>query len=151
MLYAIDQVNKNSSVLSSIKLGYDIRDYCQNPVITAKHGYEFAIASTMNCSSVSCSADNRCFCNTGPKAAVDQPEKNYSTTYPIAAIVGTLSSRAAIPLANFLAAVKIPLIDTYATSEELSLPFFKSFFRTIPSDINQAKVVADIIDHFGWR
>lgn len=77
--------------------------------------------------------------------------KNYSTTYPVVAIVGKMSSKVAIPLANFLQAVKIPFMGTSATSEELSLPVYNNILRTIPPDNNQAKALADFIERFGWR
>ncbi|KXJ17883.1 Metabotropic glutamate receptor 8 [Exaiptasia diaphana] len=147
MLYAIQQVNNNTNLLKGIKLGYDIRDFCQDPVRAAKHAWEFAIASKMaDCGNVSCSSDGQCQCQ-----KTSNKNNSYTMTKPVAAIVGALTSRAAIPLANFLQAVRIPLIDSAATSEELSSPLYDSFFRTIPSDVNQAKAIADIIDHFQWR
>ena len=121
MLYAIQQVN--NKLLNGIELGYDIRDFCQDPVRAAKHGWEFAIASKMkDCGNVSCSSDGQCQCQKSNN------NNNTYTTKPVAAIVGALTSRAAIPLANFLQAVKIPLIDSAATSEELSSPLYNSFF-----------------------
>ncbi|XP_031575486.1 extracellular calcium-sensing receptor-like isoform X2 [Actinia tenebrosa] len=152
MVYAIDKINKDDSILPNVTLGYDIRDFCQDPVIATGHGYEFAIASTMNCQLVHCYSDYHCYCHVnGSSVHNEHLGKNYSTTYPVAAIVGALTSRAAIPLANFLQSVQIPLIDSAATSEELSSSMYGSFFRTIPPDVNQAKAIADIIEHFGWR
>lgn len=146
MLYAIYKINNNTEILPHINLGYDIRDFCQDPVMATRHGYEFTIASKMDCKNIYCSRDYRCSCANGTIG-----ENVTMTTKPVAAIVGALTSRAAIPLANFLEAVKMPLIDSAATSEELSSPLYNSFFRTIPSDVNQAKAIADIIDYFGWR
>jgi metabotropic glutamate receptor 6/7/8 len=152
MVFAVEQINKNDSILQNITLGYDIRDFCQDPVTAAGYGYQFAIASNMDCETVKCTWDNQCVCYVnGSSVHEKHPGKDYSTTFPVAAIVGALTSSAAIPLANFLQAVRIPLIDSSATSEELSSSIFHSFFRTIPPDVNQAKAIADIIEHFNWR
>lgn len=152
MVYAIEKINKNDSLLPNVTIGYDIRDFCQDPVIATGHGYEFALASTMNCQTVDCTSDYQCLCYVNSTSVNNQHlGKGYITTYPVAAIVGALTSRAAIPLANFLQSVQIPIIDSAATSEELSSSIYGSFFRTIPPDVNQAKAIADIIEHFDWR
>ena len=44
----------------------------------------------------------------------------------------------------------IPTISPFATSEELSSPYFNAFFRTIPPDGEQAKAMVDIIEHYRW-
>lgn len=43
------------------------------------------------------------------------------------------------------------MISSFATSEELSSPYYSTFFRTIPPDDQQAKAMADLIDRFGWQ
>lgn len=152
ILYAIEEINKNKSLLPNFTLGYDIRDVCTNEIIAARYAYQFATASTMNCKTVKCISNQNCFCIVNG-SSVDEEFlfKNYSTTYPVVAIVGKMSSRVAIPLANFLQAVRIPFMGTSATSEELSLPVYNSILRTIPPDVNQAKAFADFIERFGWR
>jgi hypothetical protein len=152
IVYTIDEINKNDSILPNFTLGYDVRDFCLDTIIAAKHTYQFAIATNMNCKTVKCISDYQCICFFNESSVHEEVSgKNYSTNYPVVGVVGALLSRVAIPLANFFQAVKIPLIDWSATSEELSSSIYESFFRTVPSDVNQAKAFADIIDHFGWR
>ncbi|XP_032234646.1 extracellular calcium-sensing receptor [Nematostella vectensis] len=149
MIYAVNKINADPHILPpNVTLGLDIRDFCQDPIKAARHAYIFALASNLNCACVKCTPDQRCTCIT---YGTCEASMNESVSYPIAAIVGALTSRAALPLANFLQAVRIPLVDASATSEELSSPLYKTFFRTIPPDVNQAKAVADIIDLYQWR
>ena len=147
MIYAIEEINKDNVLLPNVTLGYDIRDLCRSAIMTAKHAYQFAAASTINCKALRCIPNHKCICDVNKTSS----GKNYSSTYPVIAIVGALPSRVAIPLANFLQAVQIPYVGAGATSEELSSSTYGSFYRTVPSDANQAKAVADIIDRFGWR
>ena len=41
MMFAIEQINNDSSILINITLGYDIRDYCETISIAMKETYEF--------------------------------------------------------------------------------------------------------------
>ncbi|XP_031575453.1 extracellular calcium-sensing receptor-like [Actinia tenebrosa] len=152
ILYAIEEINKDKLLLPNFTLGYDIRDICTSEINAARYAYQFATASTMNCKEVRCISNHSCFCIVNG-SSVDKEclFKNYSTTSPVVAIVGKMSSGVAIPMANFLQAVRIPLMGTSATSEELSMPVYNNILRTIPSDINQARVFADFIERFGWR
>ena len=150
IIFAIEEINKDKDLLPNVTLGYDIRDVCGDAVITAKQAFEFATAATMNCKSVRCTSNHRCICNDTETSSNKNFERGRST-YPVIAIAGMVPSRVAIPLANFLQAVRIPFVESTSTSEELSSPMYGSFFRTIPSDANQAKTFADIIEHYGWR
>lgn len=147
-LYAIEQINKNVSILPNIQLGYDIRDYCMDRAKAMKHTYDFSThlnllqnsnggsfyqSDVLSAFNVTCSFNSR-----------ENP------TRPIAAIVGPYGSRNALQVAGLLQVVNIPAISPSASSAELSWPFYSKFLRAVPPDGFQARAMADLIDFFGW-
>ena len=72
-----------------------------------------------------------------------------NTSGPVRAIFGPPMSADAVLVASLLQVFSVPGI-TMATSDELSGPLYRSFFRSVPPDIQQAKAMADIIEHFNW-
>ncbi|EDO46127.1 predicted protein, partial [Nematostella vectensis] len=116
--FTIDKINQEAHLLpKNITLGYDIRDYCDNPMLAVKWAYDF-VANV---------SENR-----------------------IAAVIGPEDSNTAMMVAGLLQVENIPLVSFAASSEELSSPIYRSFFRTIPPDHNQAKSIVDIIEYFNW-
>ncbi|CAH3168407.1 unnamed protein product [Porites evermanni] len=71
-------------------------------------------------------------------------------TAPISAVIGTEDSSSTTLVSSLLNVAAIPTISPFATSEELSSPYFNSFFRTIPPDGQQAKAMVDIIEYYQW-
>ena len=69
---------------------------------------------------------------------------------PISVLIGPDTSASAVLVGSFLQVVDIPAISSIATSVDLSSKLHKNFFRTVPPDIWQAKVMADIIELFNW-
>ena len=68
----------------------------------------------------------------------------------ISALVGPFDSGSAVLVGSLLQVSDIPAISPSATSDELSSQMYKDFFRTVPPDNWQAKVMADIIELFNW-
>ena len=73
-----------------------------------------------------------------------------NTSDPVLAIFGPFKSATAVLVASLLQVFSVPGISGTATSDELSGPLYRSFFRSVPPDIQQAKAMADIIEHFNW-
>ena len=136
MVFAIDQINKDLKLLPKIILGYDISDTnLQN---------RQAMKSTLDYVNVH-------------KFSVINPALNESCAilprgqlYPVASVVGTGTSRSSILVSNLLEVEDIPLISYAATSDELSSSAYPSFFRTVPPDRFQSKVMTDIAKYFNW-
>lgn len=136
MVFAIEQINNNTELLPNITLGYDISDTnLQN---------RQAMKSTLDYVNVH-------------KFAFVNPALNESCTilpggqlYPVAAVVGTGTSRSSILVSNLLEVEDMPLISYAATSDELSSSAYPSFFRTVPPDRFQSKVMTDIARYFNW-
>ncbi|CEM30150.1 unnamed protein product [Vitrella brassicaformis CCMP3155] len=67
----------------------------------------------------------------------------------VSIVVGPMSSSmsaAALPLAGFF---HIPLVSPTATAP--TLVRYKAFFRLVPSDVFQVKVILDMCQHFKWE
>ena len=137
-IFAIEKINKNSTILPNVTIGYDLRDYCWSKARAMKIAYDF-------------------MCNGDP---VHMSNQNISTsptryvkeikTKTISALVGPTESGSAVLVGSLLQVSDIPAISPSATSDELSSQMYKDFFRTVPPDNWQAEVMADIIELFNW-
>ena len=140
VIFAINSVNKNSSLLPNVSLGYDIRDYCDSGALAMKIAYDFKRKSDPVCmhkpNSTTSPGSSSIIWSTGSK--------------PISALIGPSNSASAVLVASLLQVADIPAISSTTTSAELSSQFYKDFFRTVPSDKWLAKVMADIIERFHW-
>ena len=63
-------------------------------------------------------------------------------------MIGTEDSSSSVVVASLLHVVQIPAVSPFATSEELSSPFYDDFFRTISPDGQQARAMVEIIRVF---
>lgn len=137
MLFAINKVNDNPKLLPNVTLGYDIRDYCEIVTKAMKHSYDFVRRNEMVLLA------NNGSCNSGPNSRRDESR-------PIVAVIGPTDSGSAIVVGSLLEVAGIPVISHSATSNELSSAQYRHFFRTAPPDNQQARAMADIIEHFNW-
>ena len=136
MVFAIGQINNSTTLLPNVKLGYDISDTnLQN---------SRAMRSTLDYVNVH-------------RFAFLNPELNETCIIlpggqlsPVVAVLGTGTSRSSILVSSLLEVEDIPLISYAATSDELSSSAYPSFFRTVPPDRFQSKVMSDIARYFNW-
>ena len=137
-IFAIEKINKNSTILPNVSIGYDLRDYCFSNARAMKIAYDFM-----------CDGDPVHMSNqnisTSPTGYVTETK-----TKTISALVGPFDSASAVLVGSLLQVSDIPAISPSATSDELSSQMYKNFFRTVPPDNWQAKVMADIIELFNW-
>lgn len=136
MIFAIEQINNDTTLLPNVTLGYDISD----TNLTNRH----AMNSTLDYVNVH-------------KFTFSSPQLNETCSIlpsgqlaPVVAVVGTGTSRSSILVSNLLEVEDIPLISYAATSDELSSSAYPSFFRTVPPDRFQSKVMSDIARYFNW-
>ncbi|XP_015773860.1 PREDICTED: metabotropic glutamate receptor 2-like [Acropora digitifera] len=137
MVFAINKINDNPKLLPNVTLGFDIRDYCEIITKAMKHSYDFVRRNEMVLHA------NNGSCNSGPNSRRDESR-------PIAAVIGPTDSGSAIVVGSLLEVAGIPVISHSATSNELSSAQYRHFFRTAPPDNQQARAMADIIEHFNW-
>lgn len=134
MLFAIERVNNDPTILPNVTIGYDIRDYCENAAIAMRMANDLV----QNTDAVCREDKNRTL------------DDNSSTTQPVVALIGPHDSAGAVLVGSLLQVHEIAAISPTATSHELSSKMYQDFFRTIPCDMWQARVMADIIEHFKW-
>lgn len=146
MMYAIKEINENRSLLPNLKLGYDIRDSCNQVDVALGATLDFLLSPDMNNNTSWSYATNNninnsvCVCN-----------RTTSFYPPVVAIVGGASSRISATVSPLFSVDNIPQISYSSTSPSLSEKLrHRSFLRTIPSDVYQAKAIADILVYFNW-
>uniref|UniRef100_A0A8C4SDJ8 G-protein coupled receptors family 3 profile domain-containing protein n=1 Tax=Erpetoichthys calabaricus TaxID=27687 RepID=A0A8C4SDJ8_ERPCA len=126
MAFAIEEINRDQSLLPNITLGYRILDNCMNLQVSLRAAVSLIAGQgdTVN--------DNNC---TGPP--------------PVVAVIGEPLSSYSIAVARLLGLFSVPQVSYCASSPLLSNKReFPSFFRTVPSEAFQ--VIPKIIQYFGW-
>ncbi|XP_078524882.1 extracellular calcium-sensing receptor-like [Lissotriton helveticus] len=119
MVFAIDEINREQTILPNISLGFLIYDTC----LWARK----AIESSMRMM-------------TGEERAI----LNYQCRKqsPLTAVIGEESSTVSMAVARLLGLYRYPQVSYYSTSPLLNNKHeFPSFFRTIPSDDSQAQLL----------
>ena len=140
VIYAIETINKDKSLLPNVTLGYDIMDSCDSPALANSLAFDFVTRNKA----------------TKLRYEVNDTAGSFQKYFgvlrkPIAAVIGTGDSSSSVVVASMLHIDDIPQVSPFATSEELSLPYFKTFFRPVPPDGQQAKALADVVDYFKWK
>ncbi|KAF7647556.1 hypothetical protein LDENG_00170720 [Lucifuga dentata] len=133
MMFAVEEINRNTTLLPGVRLGYRILDSC------GRHPWALQTAlSLVGGESSSCNLT----------AVYEQ-----STTggQPVSLVIGGASSTTGKILSMFLGPLSVPVISYLASCPCLSDKHrFPNFFRTIPSDIYQARAMAQLAMHFHW-
>ncbi|XP_041796791.1 extracellular calcium-sensing receptor-like [Chelmon rostratus] len=121
MVFALEEINRSTTLLPGVKLGYHIRDSC------ALHPWAMQAALSLV---------------GGDSASCDRP---------LPLIIGGASSIAAKILCRILGPLSVPLMSYTSSCPCLSdRRQFPNFFRTMPSDIYQARAIAHLAIHFNW-
>uniref|UniRef100_A0A3B4VQQ3 G-protein coupled receptors family 3 profile domain-containing protein n=1 Tax=Seriola dumerili TaxID=41447 RepID=A0A3B4VQQ3_SERDU len=129
MVFAVDEINRNSNLLPNITLGYSLYDNCGALFI----GFRAAL--------VLASGQEEQFLL----------QENCLGTPPVVGIVGDSYSTFSIATSNVLGLFRLPMVSHFATCSCLSdRQRFPSFFRTIPSDAFQVRAMIQILKRFGW-
>ncbi|XP_029441478.1 extracellular calcium-sensing receptor-like [Rhinatrema bivittatum] len=128
MVFALEEINRNGTLVPNITLGFWLYDSCDTPPGSLQ-GAMWQL--------------------TGHK----DPIPNYTCrgTSPLAAVVGDGKSRTSITLAQLLGVYKHAQISYAASVATLSdKSRFPSFLRTTQSDEYQSLGIARLITFFGW-
>ncbi|XP_059187679.1 extracellular calcium-sensing receptor-like [Centropristis striata] len=129
MVFAVDEINRNSNLLPNVTLGYSLYDDC-GALVT---GFRAAL--------VLASGQEEQFLL----------KENCSGTPSVVGIVGDAYSTVSIAISSVLGLFRLPMVSHFATCSCLSdRQRFPSFFRTIPSDAFQVRAMIQILKHFGW-
>uniref|UniRef100_A0A672GXL4 Metabotropic glutamate receptor 1 n=1 Tax=Salarias fasciatus TaxID=181472 RepID=A0A672GXL4_SALFA len=141
MMHTLDRINADPTILPNITLGCEIRDSCWHSAVALEQSIEF-IRDTL-VSSDEEESQGRCTAEAG--SLLLQGKK------PIVGLIGPGSSSVAIQVQNLLQLFNIPQIAYSATSMDLSdKSLFKYFMRVVPSDMQQARAMVDIVKRYNW-
>lgn len=138
MIHAVEEINRNATVLQNVTLGYDIHDTCGSDQQGVNVASDFVFKNTLK-------FDSRFLVTNTCIAQVTLPKQP-----PILAVIGGLDSRVSVNVANVLQVLDIPQISYGASSAELATSDFTSFFRTVPVDDYQSRAMAELVHHYGW-
>ncbi|KAB5574661.1 hypothetical protein PHYPO_G00211560 [Pangasianodon hypophthalmus] len=123
VVFAVEEINRNPSLLPGVRLGYRIMDTCTR--------YPHSLRAVMSMIS---GGNGTC-----------------ETTRPAKLIIGDSASTQCIILSRVLSPLRVPMISYLATCVCLSnRREYPNFFRTIPSDMYQARTMAQMAKRFGW-
>ncbi|XP_076002395.1 uncharacterized protein LOC142995286 [Genypterus blacodes] len=129
MVFAIDEINRNSNLLPNVTLGYSLYDNCVKLAVAFR-----AALSLVSGQEEQFVMDDGCLGNP-----------------PVLGIVGDSTSTSSIAISTILGLYRVPMVSYFATCSCLSdRQRFPSFFRTIPSDDFQVRAMLQILKHFGW-
>ena len=120
MVLATRMVNKDPTLLPNITLTFDIRDTCMSVNYAIQQCTDY-IQDVSHCNKQVESASG---------------------------VVGAFLSTVSEATANLFGAFEVPQISYASTSSILSN--FDYFFRTVPPDNYQAKVLAELVNRFKW-
>ncbi|KAH9421598.1 Metabotropic glutamate receptor 3, partial [Dermatophagoides pteronyssinus] len=139
MLFAIDKINRDHTLLTNIKLGAIILDTCSSDTYALNQSLEFIRASinTVEASAFEC---------------IDglTPTPKYDWKH-ISGVVGGSYSEVSLQVANLLRLFKIPQVSYASTGTSLSDKTRYDFFaRTVPPDTYQALALVDLVLKFNW-
>ena len=125
MLYAIENINNDSTLLPGISLGARIYDTCRSQTIGADRAKDIIKYTLVH-------------------------QGNGSS--PLVGVIGPFTSDVSIAVAPLLRVFGIPQISYGSTSVDLSnKEVYPTFFRTVPPDSFQAEAIVDILKHFHWN
>ncbi|XP_057695399.1 extracellular calcium-sensing receptor-like [Corythoichthys intestinalis] len=127
MTFAIEEINKNTTLLPNISLGYRILNSCASPTNTLRAALTLA-------------------------GGMEEREPGSSCLPAISALIAESGSSQSLAVAGTLGPFQVPIVSYFSTCACLSdKSKYPTFFRTIPSDYFQAKALAALVKRFGWR
>ena len=146
MLYALDEINNNATILPGIKLGYAIYDSCDSVQLSARHALNFMVNKDFyDFTNVPAPV------NSSNKNIVINNNNNNDARPKLIGVVGGAGSSISSLLNNIISSEFMPQISYSSTSETLAQRWrYRSFLRTVPSDKHLAVAIVDMIRFFGW-
>ena len=136
MLFTMDMLNEGplkDIVLPNITIGMDIKDTCGSA--------DYAVRESLNFPFIRNAHVQEC---SGTKL----PDENVQTI----AVVGAAYSGVSMAVTNLCGLFYVPVVSYASTSSLLSNKVrFGYFLRTVPNDMLQAKVMADLVRAMKWN
>ncbi len=126
MVFAIDKINANNTLLPNVNLTFDIRDTCSIPNKALEQSLDYVQPQTHNL--------------------------KINETLAVSGVIGPgFFSQVSEAVASFYRLFQIPQISYGSSASDLSDRVrFDYFFRTLPSDAFLARAMADVVTQFNW-
>ncbi|XP_031569358.1 extracellular calcium-sensing receptor-like [Actinia tenebrosa] len=138
MVYAVEKINNDSSILPNISLGFEVYDSYLSKRLAMEIALEMVNRQKMSSLYEGNSDQERCISHSHGLGRIP-------------AMIGTGTSSSSILVSNLLQVEGLPIISYAATSDELSKSnVYSTFFRTVPPDRFQSQAMADIACRFNW-
>ncbi|XP_051814251.1 extracellular calcium-sensing receptor-like [Acanthochromis polyacanthus] len=137
MTFAIKEINQRSDLLPQIKLGFHIRDSCDDIPVSLRASLLLVNGQPESVNGVeSLGKHNGC-------AAINRTVSSI--------IIGDAASGVSMALLRSLGSFHIPLVSYFASCSCLSNQReFPTFMRTMPSDTFQIRALARLVSYFSW-
>ncbi|CAL8374005.1 unnamed protein product [Gadus morhua 'NCC'] len=156
MTFAIREINQRSDLLPELRLGFHIRDSCNEVPVSLKASLLLVNGqpgppATGNGSleAVGELSDKGDLISLGSRSPVLGCADVTRSPSPV--IIGDASSGVSMALLRSLGPFQIPLVSYFASCSCLSEQTeFPMFIRTMPSDAFQVRALARLVSHFGW-
>ncbi|XP_023290686.1 metabotropic glutamate receptor 3 [Orussus abietinus] len=143
MLYTLQQINQDPDILPGIRLGVLAFDSCDNSNYALKQALNFVKGFIAHVNEFH-EQEFQCSDGSVPRFFGGGFDK-------VVAVLAAQSSSVTVQVASMLRLFSVPQISYMATSPSLSnKERFPHFFRTVPSDINQAHAMLEILRYFQW-
>ena len=124
MLFTLEEINKNHSLLPGVRLGAKIYDTCRSETIGSN----------------------------GAKEIIKYTLREENGTAPLSGVIGPFRSDVSVAVANLLRVFSIPQVSYGSTTPVLSnKDLYEYFLRTVPSNSYQGKAMVDVVRYFGWK
>ena len=135
MLYALDLINSDTTLLPNVTLGYDIRDTCNSESVGLDESIEFEVTDRDSACSYQLSEQNA----------------TQIQHLPTTAVIGASASAVTVPVATLMRLFSKPQVS-YASSSPIlrNREKYSYFFRTVVSDEQQARAMVDLVLHYNW-
>lgn len=127
LLFAIDKVNANDSILRNISLGLEVFDTCSSETVGLDRALHFV------------------------KDRLSVREQHVTGDPVMPGVIGPSYSSISVQVAHLFRLFQIPHVSFDSTSYELSdKARFEFFSRTVPHDLYQAKALIDVAKFINW-
>ncbi|XP_002731627.1 metabotropic glutamate receptor 2-like [Saccoglossus kowalevskii] len=131
MLFTIDKINEDTSLLPGVTLGAHVLDTCGSSAYALSQAFDFIMGALGQDYGIEHVGDVR--------------------AVPVAGVVGALRSDVSIDLANSLQLFHIPQVSYASTSPELSDGHrFRYFARTVPTDTYHVRGIMQLVRSLNW-
>ena len=136
ILFAVEKINANDTLLPGITLGVEIRDTCNS--------VDYAISEALHFQFIQDAYYRR-----EGNVCVAKPEEKITETV---AVVGAAYSGVSMAIASLSGLFYVPTVSYASTTRLLgNRARFKYFLRTVPSDTLQVEAMLGVVSQFGWN